>query len=908
MAQDAASGDEASSEATGSIEGQRVLAGVMAGLFGREPAPVRIGRFVVLRRLGRGGMGEVYAAYDDELDRRVAIKLLHDRGEPERLRERLRREAQAIARLAHPNVVPVFEVGDAHGRVFLVMELIDGTTLRAWLAECPRGVGEILDAFVQAARGLIAAHTAGVVHRDLKPDNILMGRDGRVRLVDFGLSRADDGGEHQAAGGSDTGLAGTPRYMAPEQFAGGPIDGRADQFAWCVSLFEALYGVPPFRGGTPVELAARVLAGELESPPPRRGVSRALARVLRRGLSREPAARFDDVAALLQALERARAARRRVAAIAVVAVAGVAAAGLWLADARASRACVTAADAVRSRWLHDGATAAAALSAVPQAYAGHTAARVEAVLGQYAAAWVDAAIAACEAERHGEPGSAARRECLDERGAALEAVLAVLAEPDAQVLAAATEAMLALPAVAGCNEATAASLVAPPGAAASREPIAALVPELARVDAMHLAGRWQPARQAALALLPTVAALAHPPMHAALLRRLGNVEDDLGELVAAEGHLREAYFVAGAAGLSRLAAQAAANLAVTLAVHASRPGDGAAWIDHATMMAARVGDDELRMAVLHAEGGVRMELGQLDASVAALRESLALSQTLLGAEHPGNGRDHVALGAALMLQGAYDEAEAETSRGRDNLAAALGAEHPEVAAAIHNLANLATRRGHFDEAAALHREALALRAAALGPDNLAVAMSESGLGSALGSLGELTAAKTHFERAIAITERVLGPDHPRLAPDLGNLGLVLLMQDQPEAAQPLFERSCALLERGEANQTAQLATCKEQLADVLSVRGRKRESIAMYRDALAIRERTGGPDHPAYAQAQHNLALVLDDVGERDEARTLSAAATATLERALGPEHPLVAEARRLYTRLYPAPAAQPPH
>ncbi|MBX7083520.1 MAG: serine/threonine-protein kinase [Nannocystaceae bacterium] len=910
MAQDAASDGEAPREAAGSIEGQRVLAGVMAGLFGSEPAPVRIGRFVVLRRLGRGGMGEVYAAYDDELDRRVAIKLLHDRGEPERLRERLRREAQAIARLAHPNVVPVFEVGEAHGRVFLVMELIEGTTLRAWLAEAPRSVGEILDAFVQAGRGLIAAHAAGVVHRDLKPDNILMGRDGRVRLVDFGLSRAD-AGDAAAAGAAETGLAGTPRYMAPEQFEGGPIDARADQFALCVSLFEALYGTPPFAGTTPAELATHVLAGDIVAPPNRRGVSRALERVLRRGLARAPSARFDDVAALLHALAAARAAPRRVAAAAVVAGACVGAGALWLVDTRAARACVTAAEQVQAGWYELGAQASRALAAVPQSYAEHTAQRVRLSLEQYASAWAEAAVATCEAQRRDDPLAAARRSCLDERSAALEAVLAVLAEPDAQVLASATEAMLALPTIAGCNDVATLGLASPAsGASEAREQVAALLPELARVDAMHLAGRWRPAQQAALALLPTVAALGHPPTHAALLRRLGSVEDDLGELLPAESHLREAYFVAGAAGLSRLAAQAAANLAVTLGVHAQRPADGAAWVEHAKMMAARVDDEELRLLIMHTDGGVRTELGELDAGVAALREALARSQVLLGAEHPRIGRDHVALGAVLMMQGAYDEAEAETQRGRESLTATLGPGHPEVAAAIHNLANLATRRGHFEQAAALHQEALALRIAALGRDNLSVAMSESGLGSALGSQGDLAAAKLHFENAIAITERVLGREHPRLAPELGNLGLVLLMQEQPEPAQALFERACALLEHGEANQTAQLAACKEQLADVLSVRGRKDESIARYREALAIRERTGGTAHPAYALAQHNLALVLADVGQDAEARTLSEAATATLERALGPEHPAVAEALRLRTKLRERAAApdQPPH
>ncbi|MBA2542205.1 MAG: serine/threonine protein kinase, partial [Deltaproteobacteria bacterium] len=227
-----------------------------------------VGRFLVLGRLGAGGMGVVYAAYDPELDRRVALKLLRGSSREDDVRARLLREAQAAARLSHPNVVSVFDIGVFEGRVYFAMEYVEGVTLAEWLRG-DRAWPDIVEMFVQAGRGIAAAHEAGVIHRDFKPENVLVGRDGRARVVDFGLARAADGeptpvpalassadpDETQPAmrGISDrltrTGtLLGTPRFMAPEQFAGGEITPSTDQFGFCVALYSALYRTLPFRG------------------------------------------------------------------------------------------------------------------------------------------------------------------------------------------------------------------------------------------------------------------------------------------------------------------------------------------------------------------------------------------------------------------------------------------------------------------------------------------------------------------------------------------------------------------------------------------------------------------------------------------------------------------------------------
>ncbi|MFP2964418.1 protein kinase domain-containing protein, partial [Myxococcus sp. 1LA] len=243
-----------------------------------------VGRYLVLERLASGGMGVVYSAYDPELDRRVALKLLRVAAlglEAEQGRAHLLHEAQAMARVSHPHVVPVYDVGTFGPQVFLTMELVDARTLRPWLKAEPRSWRQVLALFLDAGRGLAAAHAAGVVHGDFKPENLLVGQDGRVRVTDFGLARnANPLDDVSPLSG------GTPAYMAPEQMeAPAPADARSDQFAFCVALYEALHGERPFAATTPHELLAEVRAGKVRPAPRGTQVPPWLRRVLLRGLS-----------------------------------------------------------------------------------------------------------------------------------------------------------------------------------------------------------------------------------------------------------------------------------------------------------------------------------------------------------------------------------------------------------------------------------------------------------------------------------------------------------------------------------------------------------------------------------------------------------------------------------------------
>jgi serine/threonine protein kinase len=291
------------------------LEDLIARMFGKDSEPARrFGHYEILCELGRGGMGVVYKGRDPRLDRIVAIKKLHGRGNT-MLQRRLEREAQVMAKLAHPNVIMIHEIGGADGATFIVMEYVEGVTLRDWLKKHP-SQAEILSVFKSAAHGLVAVHEKGLVHRDFKPDNVMLGKDGRVRVMDFGLARvglshdemtsSEVDGEAQQLTSQLTrsgALLGTLPYMAPEQLQGKQANAASDQFAYCVALYEALYRTRPFGGETPAQLLSAIDRASLNKPPQGSAVPAWLHQVVVRGLEAQPRDRFRSMKALLDALD-----------------------------------------------------------------------------------------------------------------------------------------------------------------------------------------------------------------------------------------------------------------------------------------------------------------------------------------------------------------------------------------------------------------------------------------------------------------------------------------------------------------------------------------------------------------------------------------------------------------------------
>ena len=291
----------------------------LQALTGEDVQEVRIDHYRIDAPLGSGGFGVVYSAFDERLDRRVAIKLMRKQGS-EKQRRRFVREAQAMARLDHQNLVSVFEIGEAQGCPYIVMELVRGQTLTDWLQQA-RTHAQIMEMFCAVGEGLAAAHERGIIHRDFKPHNVMVNREGRPQVMDFGLARqwrtldsstADRAGALRELMTTHGKVMGTPRYMAPEQFEGQDTDPRTDQFSFCVALWEALHGAPPFAGDSMFDLAFAVTTGALQVPA-QHELPRHWQAALERGLSTDPAARWPSMRSLLDTLRGPSSAPQRVA-------------------------------------------------------------------------------------------------------------------------------------------------------------------------------------------------------------------------------------------------------------------------------------------------------------------------------------------------------------------------------------------------------------------------------------------------------------------------------------------------------------------------------------------------------------------------------------------------------------------
>jgi len=349
----------------------------------------RIGRYPVIGQLGEGGMGVVYAAYDEQLDRRIAIKLLLRTGgaRDERNRARIRREAQAMARLSHPAVAHVYEVGEYEGQTYIAMEYISGTTLKEWNDTASPTLEQRVGVLLQAGRGLVAAHRAGVVHRDFKPDNVMVDRHARARVLDFGLAQAHDDQaierteESYAPPGANPldsmspelthagAVMGTPAYMSPEQHLGAPTSTTTDQYSFCAVAYEMLYGVRPYSGPNRLAIAYAIHKGQLNPPPADHKVPARIHEVVLRGLARQPEARWPSMEALIDALEAASGAKKRPWLGPVVGGVGVAIIGVLVAllllrpdppapgelDQVEAMAQAATAAAAQARWVYPAA-------------------------------------------------------------------------------------------------------------------------------------------------------------------------------------------------------------------------------------------------------------------------------------------------------------------------------------------------------------------------------------------------------------------------------------------------------------------------------------------------------------------------------------------------------------------------
>ena len=681
------------------IESDQIKGAIMEQLFGVRAGATRIGRFAVIGRLGEGGMGTVYAAYDEQLDRRVAVKVLRSDlgGRNAGARLRLVREAQAMARVTHPNLITVHEAGEHDGQVYVAMEFVRGLSLDAWLAARP-GWRAVVDVFLAAGAGIAAAHRAGLIHRDFKPHNVMRADDGAVKVLDFGLARAV-GAEEPLAGAESTALVdarltrtgavmGTPAYMPPEQHLGAAVDARSDQFSFCAALYEGLYGQLPFAGDTLVDLVKNIAAGAVRPPPADPAVPAWVARVVLRGLATDPDARFPTMEALLGELARDPARRRRralsLAALAVtMASAGFAAASLAAGPAEAP--CSGAAEALEDVWnpARRGALEAAFTAADPLAGAA-TWQRIAPRLDAHADAWATMRVDACEAHRGGEQSGNLldlRMACLDRRLAGLDALAAAFAAADPDVVLNAVTAVDGLAPIHGCADQEAlTAAIPPPEDPEARRRVRAEERALEEVAAHQLTGHYQAALAGVDAIDARARALDYPPLTAELALARGRAAQELQRGDEADAALTQALTIGLRARAEAIAAEAAARRIFVGSELLGQPKVALAAAPIADALIARAGEPPLLRWLWANNVAAALDTAESFADARAHYERAAA----IARDHELPTQAAITafnLGLLLAERGDHLGAAHGFAAAADGLERHLGPEHPQALAA-----------------------------------------------------------------------------------------------------------------------------------------------------------------------------------------------------------------------------------
>ncbi len=884
----------------GDFANERVKQQIMAQLFA-EPAPAaRIGRFTVIRELGRGGTGVVYAAYDEQLDRKIAVKLLHGGGDGD---ARLLREAQAMARLSHPHIVSVHEVGTHGGQIYIAMEFVHGTTLDTWLKGQVRGWREVLEMFRQAASGLAAAHDAGLVHRDFKPQNAMVGSDGRVRVLDFGLARADGSPDlltnlERTADPNDppqpldtsltiTGsLVGTPAFMAPEQFRGEKADARADQFSLCVALYEALYRSRPFAGDSLQALMRSVLAGEVRDPCTPTRLPRALRAAILRGLQLRPESRHPSMHALIAAIDRVLEPPRRRWLFAAVVGTGLAAsiagiAGMVYRGHELAEVCDDRGRADIDAVWNPGraATIAAALHAMdPRADQSWPLAAAR--LDRYAEAWQRGTTDACaagEIRREQSPAFyALRKVCLDDSLRAMKATLELLERPDPILAIRAPDIVAGLTAVDRCADPQTLARHSHADDHAHAGLVAALRVELARADALRRATM----HDEALATLDALAARVpaeHAPLQSELALSRGRVLAGMGRHSDAHAALRSAYFTGLRAHHEALAIAAATEL-ISLASEGLADFFAAdRWLRHAEALSTHVHAPDIGAHLASAHGRLSLHTGRhLEAQVHFDRALTLFAEANLS-DTPEAAVVLRTLADASIGAGQLDRASDQLALASEILRRDYCDAHPERAAAVNSAGKLALARNDLDGALASFERGRNDLDGAVPVDNPVYLQLVCNSATVLMRQGELTRADTLVRDtlgAIARSSEASAKVH-RLGPDLYTLRLLLVKllarQGKGAEAEAEVRRVIADAERNWGADEPYLAHAYHNLADLLLEDGRASEALphAEHADQLT---RSRGDAVPAKLRIQSAFALarVLAVQGDRPRARALA--------------------------------------
>ncbi len=855
-----------------------------------EPSEIDVGtllgRYIVVRRIGSGALGVVFAAHDPELDRPVAIKVLRPRADAtdggDRVRSEMMAEAQALARLSDPNIVAVFDVGLIGARVWLAMEMLEGQTLRAWWTTSKRSWRETLRVVMAAGAGLAAAHAAGLVHRDFKPDNVMVGADGQAKVVDFGLAAVGDefaGNASLSASLTATNppssvldVRGTPAYMSPEQHTRAAVGPQSDQFSFCVTLWEGLFGERPFAGEGVLGAAAAALSGVVAPPQRGAGVPAWLRRALERGLLPRPELRFPSMDALLHELRRGAARARSRALLwgaAVVTVAAVAVtASLGLVRASRVRACEREAAGIAELWPGGAAAARAAALATGSSSGVDVFDRVDAALRDRVASWTEASLRLCDprADDAVAPELVATAvRCLDERRAGLESIVEQLATADIALLNGSLVAMSSLPAAAPCVEAASLARLARV-AGGDDVAVAALRRRLARLPALRSLGAYAKGIAEANGLVDEAVALGDAATGALARVELGAFLRANGETPQALTVLEQAYLEAEATGDDLTAAMAAVELANALVMGAGRAGDSASWTRRAEVSLERAGEPQgLSFArMLRVRGVAHRSLGELDLARRDLEESLAITSGVAGPDHPEVVNALVSLANVMQVYDDSAAARALLSRGEAIVERNYGPKHPLLIQLLNSLASLRIREGDYSAAQDLQLRALDIVETSVGPTHHGLADALVNLATTQIQLRRPAAALVNYRRALGSYETTLGVDHTETAVVWTGVADAEQALGNSEAAMVALTHALRIAETAGAAGEDDLLTISAIGAEILGKAGDHVGARAMAERALVLSLRLRGPESRITAAARELLGAELIEAGESE--------------------------------------------
>jgi tetratricopeptide (TPR) repeat protein len=859
-------------------------------------APAAGDRYVSLELIGAGAMGQVYAAYDRKLDRKVALKRLipghgQDAG-------RLIREAQAMARLAHPNVVPVFDTGVSGRELFLAMEFIDGTTLLEWQSASGRTWQEILNAYIQAGRGLAAAHAAGIVHRDFKPSNAMVGRDGRVRVTDFGLARAVEsepkGEQAQTPAGAETSppraldspitvegqVLGTPGYMAPEQglmglgAGGATVDARTDQFSFCVALYEALYGTRPFVGADLKERLSAILAGALRPPPKNTSVPTRVFRALERGLSAERDARHPSMEALLRALAQDPWRRRRFwllgAGGIVVALAGVLSVQRSWA-ARDAQLCTGGEAEALEVWnprVQGDVERSLLATGVP--YAADTWRRTRGQIDDYMAGWKGAYRSTCEAtRRRGEQSEqvmGVRMICLEQRRSEVSALTKTLTEAGGETVSHAVQASMQLSSLDACKDVTSLTAIDPePTDPAARQTIAAIRQGAAAVKSNIDAGRYRVARDLAEPLVTRARDLGYRPLLAELLLLSATAKVEVGVAVEVRVEARQA---ASEAERGRADATKARALLVLMrwARGQKRLDEAESWSDLTEAALERSGNDaRTRAEWLGMRGMLLYEQGHNQEAVDSMTDSLRVGRSG-GVDAITLARLENQLAWPYSHMGRTEDVRAVLEETDKDLVSAVGKDHPSRIRLLVSASSTLAKDANLQLEYAAEAEDLIRRVA---PDSNDLPHALNNKCDGERRLHRYAEALADCRGAADAARRLFGPESVVVGFADLNAGEVLLEQNRLVEAESSLDDALKIIDRKTIQADQALFELLTEIGTVRLREQRARESLAPLERALALLPDafpSGSGDaytEAVSAQLRWSLAQALWETGAR---------------------------------------------